>query len=353
MVVPYNPVVTVKKDQRFKIVFEGDAVCTVKVGDIVVPETTVFDGQSSEILQSIQLSKELGISPKDVKHHLLKSDGEIVDKGDVIARRSIAMGTIERVVKSQHDGRVSMERLNSGVVDIRAPFNDTLLPAGVHGRVSRIMPDRGGRRELELDVTGYVAPAFRCTGKSISGEIFVLKDGASLYRPADVDGQCRGKVVIAGRSLSVSLYEALTEVGARGIVVGGMPRTEYRLISEPSIPIFITEGWGIIPLNRVLLNTLVEHEGDHIYIDEDRGQLLVCPSDPPADMKNLDVEEYAPVSLVKLEKGATVQVWDMPFWGYSGTIMEVMEDEELVKVQLESGRSVVVPPECLMSIGEF
>ncbi len=350
MVVSHIPSVTIKAGQRFLLGFEGESTSLVRVGDTVVPSTTIIEGRSSAILQSINFGKELGIQPRDAEKYLLKAHGEIVDKRDAVARRKMAMGTTERVVRSRFDGRVSTERINSGVLDIQAPFSEASMPSGVHGRVLRIFPERAGKREVEIEVTGYVAKPFLCEGINITGHIHVLKDGSSVYRPSDLEARCKGKVVVAGRSLSLKLYESLIEVGARGVIMGGIPLTEYRVIETVAIPIFVTEGWGVIPINTILLNLLREFEGDSCFLDIERGQLVLCPSKSPLEVDNSHDDRE--VGLSRMEKGLTVQVWDMPYWGYSGKIVQMFEEENLVQVMFDSGRKVLVDQGSVVAISE-
>jgi hypothetical protein len=352
MVVVQEHTVKPAFSQRFRISFEGDAHCAVAHGEKVTPDTVIFEGRTSEILQSINLSKELGVTARETGKFVTIEDGEIVDVGDIIARRSVAMGTVERIVRARTEGRVMLENIQGGFAEIRAPFNEATVTAGVHGRVGRIYPERMGRRVVDLEVAGYVSHPFFCIGESVSGELFIIKEGNSLYRPGDVDGRCKGKIVVAGRSLSVALYESLAEYGARGIIVGGMPKTEKETLSEPSIPIFISEGWGIIPINSVLLQVLQEYEGDHVYIDEDNSKLVIAPSDPAKEIGREKGGFFPRVSVIKLEKGMDVQIWDMPYWGYSGKVLDILEDESLVKVMLASGKTLAVPDGVVTAIAD-
>lgn len=352
MIVAQEHTVRPAFSQRFRISFEGEAYCSVAHGEKVTPGTVIFEGRTSEILQSINLSKELGVPAREAVKFITIDDGEIVDVGDIIARRSVAMGTVDRIVRARTEGRIMLENISEGFAEIRAPFSDAVVKAGVYGRVGRIYPERMGRRVVDLEVSGFVAEPFFCIGESVSGEIFIIKEGDSLYRPGDVDGRCKGKVVVAGRSLSVALYESLAEYGARGIIVGGMPKTEQAILSEPTIPIFISEGWGIIPINSVLLQVLQEYEGDLAYIDEDKGQLVIAPSDPGKELDKETGGVHPRVSVIKLEKGMNVQVWDMPYWGYSGKVMDVLDDERLVKVMIASGRTLAVPDGVVTAIAD-
>ena len=160
MIVAQEHTVRPAFSQRFRILFEGDACCSVAHGEKVTPETVIFEGRTSEILQSINLSKELGVSASEVAKFITIDDGEIVDVGDVIARRSVAMGTVDRIVRARMEGRIVLENISGGFAEIRAPFNDAVVKAGVHGRVGRIYPERMGRRVVDLDVNGFVSEPF-------------------------------------------------------------------------------------------------------------------------------------------------------------------------------------------------
>lgn len=341
MIVPCKQSIEVCDGVSVTLVFEGESTCLVKAGDTVVPKTVILEGRSSRVLQSIQLARELGVRPSDVRKFVTKSDGEIVDKGEILARRTVAMGTVERIVKAIVEGRISLSRIGSGVIDILAPFSEIDLEAGFHGKVVRIMPARQGRREVHLGVTGYVTTPFETVGGQVSGKIHLLKTGTSLYRPADVSGKTKGKIVVAGRSLSVQLYEALVSAGACGVIVGGMPLTEFRVFEEFPIPIAITEGWGVIPINAPLMEVLAENDGDMCFMDADQGRFVLCPSDA-VPKSTVDKMTDPGVTLEELEEGDVVQVWDMPYWGFSGEVKNIMEDERLVRVSFDSGRTVAL-----------
>lgn len=347
MIVPLHVTVKTMPNQRFVISFAGDAACLVRVGDVVVPSTIIFEGRSSEILQTVHLCKELGVPLGDVEKYLRKTDGVIVEEGDVIAYRTVAVGTVERVVKALTDGRISTARLDTGVVDIRAPFVSASIPAGVHGRVSKIVPERNGERTIELSVTGHTAAPFICRGPDVSAPLFMLKDGMSLYRPSDVPEDCKGKIVVAGRSLSLALYEKLVSMGSSGVIAGGIPFTEWALFDQCAVPVFITEGWGVIPVNSVLMAVLTECAGDFCFLNCSENKMVICPSGVIPSP-----EESCPVSLVDLSPGQEVQIWDMPYWGVCGTVVSIHEPEELVQVLFKSGEKVVVGVRSITAIGE-
>lgn len=343
------------KDGEFRISFVGDAVCPLKVGDRVDSSSVIFEGNISELLQSVDLPKELGVKPQAVSEFILKDDGEIVDEKDVIARRMVSLGMAERVVRADVEGRISFERLESGILDIMSPFTDSSITAGVVGRVKAILPGREFHREIIISVDGEIMYPFTHLGRSVSAKLTFLKDGDSIYTSSDVDSSYKGFIVVTGRSLTSKLYESLVSVGVLGIVAGGMDYESFKGLKDIPIPLFITEGWGIIPINIALMQVLKHNEGKPVYLDCKNGYLLIPSKTYSGSMGG--VSENIPhgcmnVSdeVVKLEKEMVVQIWDMPYWGYSGVVTDVLEEEGLVQVALGSSRKILARPESLKVI---
>jgi len=103
----------------------------------------------------------------------------------------------------------------------------------------------------------------------------------------------------------------------------------------------------------VLHGVLKEHTDAVGYIDPEEGTLLVCPASGGIDVESGGIYQAGlPGEPMLLTKGQKVQVWDMPFWGYCGTVRDVLENEDLAQVLLGSGQKVLVPSGCLVAIGE-
>ncbi len=340
------------KDQDFRIRFIGDAACCVKAGDAVKSDTAIFDGKVSQNLQSISLCKELSVKAEQAKDFLLKSDGEIVDVGEVIAARSVGMGFTEKVVKSKVEGRVSLSKIQHGIVSIMSPFTDAVLTAGVSGKVKHVVPAVNDEREIVLSVTGYVfVPALRLncsTSVGASGPLYIVKNGNSIYRASDITSECEGKIVVVGRRLTVQLYEAAVEAGAKGIIAGGIPRSDFRVLSDTAIPVFITEGWGPVPFSIDLMDVFKKETGSPTFMDVAASKLVIFPTKLKDESKKLD--SVAAASVVELAKGQLVKILDYPYFNYSGTIVDILVDECLVNVELESGKKIVLGPGCFKVI---
>lgn len=344
MLVARDKALQFKKNQDFALQFEGDSVCLLKVGDVVNPSTIVFEGQSSSLLQSMSISRELGVSPPQVKNYMTVSDGEIVDKGEVIAKRSVSMGMMERVVKSISEGRLSYRRIDGGVVDIMSPFSDSTVTAGVSGRVKMVVPESNQKRQVIFSTDAYVRYPVIVDGESVSGRLEIIKDGSSLYFPEDVGSDCKGKIVVAGRELNPTLYESLIEAGAIGVMVGGINRSDFSSLGVKAIPIFVMEGWGVVPINSILLDFLVNSKGAYTYLDVTNEKVVVHNPD------YVITEESESDFLMEIEEGMIIQVWDQPYWGYSGIVENVLDEEDLIQVRFSSGRRVLVDPKSVRVI---
>lgn len=342
-------------DQDFPVRFRGDAACNVDVGQEVTPSTVIFEGKESSIEQAINVSKELGVDPSDTKNFLEVSDGEIVDDGDVIAKRSVSIGMAERFVRVSEDGRISLDRVESGFVDVMSAFTETTKKSGVKGVVKSVIPgDRRGR-EVILSVDGFVFEPFGSRGDDAVGELKFMKEGNSVYTAGDVDEDYEAKVVVAGRLFSRKLYEELVEVGAAGVIFGGAGIKEFNEIKEWPIPIAVTEGWGTVPINAVVIDFFRKAGDITVYLDSLSDSVLFYVNSQSDDLieefggeilkdESDFVEKIAQRSrcFQEIELGRYVKVLDLPFWGYSGRVVDILEEDDLVKIQLESKRIIVV-----------
>ncbi|MBN1618774.1 hypothetical protein JW887_05550 [Candidatus Dojkabacteria bacterium] len=335
-------------DEEISIDFSGSASCVVSKGDEISPDSLIFEGESSEVLQSINLPKDLGVNVDEVGKYLLKDQGEIIDKGEVIARRSVSFGLAEKIAFSQYNGKVALDRLSSGFVDIMAPSEYSSVKAGIYGKVFNILPLSNYRRSISFSVNGFVAKAFTCVGESKGGKLKLIKDGNSMYSTSDIDESCKGKILVLGRKLTFKLYEAAVENDVSGIIVGAVDRAEFDGIKDEVIPIFVTEGWGTIPINAVLLDLLSSHKDKFTYLDVDRESIVLYHDDREnikkrsffvniPDFNNVDI---CPVRLVKI--GDFVKILDLPFWGYTAKVISIMDNEDLIQVILDSGRKVLL-----------
>lgn len=352
MIASYRAKVIARPHIKYLLRFEGEASVKVKVGDRVVPSTVIFEGNESVVLESFNMCRELAVTPEQVIKYLNMADGEIIDRGDVVARRFVAVGTVERVVKAQRAGRVSYARVQSGIIDILSPFAEAEVEAGVHGKVLFVYPEQGHHRDVVFDVTAYTASVFESVGDEMSGEIRIMKDGLSIYRPCDADSSYRGKIVIAGRSLSVALYDALVEAGARGIIVGGMQKSEFGALKNPAVPIAVTEGWGIIPINSVLMSVFREHEGDVAFLTPREGFVAVCPSDVIPEVEGRGFVSETETAVAEVQKGQHVQIWDLPYWGFCGTVVNTMETDGLVQIAIGGENKILIDVRSIDIIGE-
>jgi hypothetical protein len=353
MLILKDPRIRFKKNQKFPIKFRGEGVCPVKANDKVDPSTVLFEGSQTNILQSIDLPKELAISPDKARKYILKSEGEIVEEGDILARRTVSLGIMEKLVRSEFEGKVSFERLDKGILDIMAPSRESVMTAGMHGRVAHVMPsDKNSYREVVLKVDGLQVNAAIAFGEKVSANLALLKNGNSVYRASDVTESFKGKIVVAGRHLNVKLYEALIEAGVKGIIAGGVASQGFNIIREKSVPTAILEGWGVIPINNVVIDMLRHYENAPVLIDSSKNKIFVYPAGDGEDLsKNYLNDDFSymlaanTADIVEACEDMKVQIWDEPFWGYSGKIVDVLNDDDLINIELSTGSKVLVEPQ--------
>jgi hypothetical protein len=135
------------------------------------------------------------------------------------------------------------------------------------------------------------------------------------------------------------LYESIVEAGAIGVIVGGVSRTDFSSMGHKAIPIFVMEGWGTVPLDNILIEFFRNSAGKPVYLDVSSEKIVVYNPDYEGTSDRIGYD-----FLVDIEEGMKVQVWDLPYWGYSGTVENVMDEEDLLQVKFSSGRKILVDP---------
>jgi hypothetical protein len=185
--------------------------------------------------------------------------------------------------------------------------------------------------------------------------------------------------VLAGRFLNLKLYESLVGAGAVGVVAGGIGVEDYREILKKPVPVSVLGGFGVIPVPNIVLDLFEKYPDTSVLIKPDQkhnnknnnyddakmkvlkmqsGSIFVYPRGEGEELVKKASEgdlgyprEDDTAVLASVRVGDKVQIWDPPFWGYSGQVSDVLEDEGLLNVKLVSGRKALVEPELVRIIG--
>ncbi|MCS7299936.1 MAG: hypothetical protein NZ556_00060 [Fimbriimonadales bacterium] len=362
----YTPGLTVSantvilKTRRLPI--KGEVL--VQEGDTVQPDTVVARALLPGILQTVRVAQMLGIEPKQIHSALKVKEGDAVEKDQIIAETKGFLGLFRGVAKSPVQGTVELISEVTGHVGVRQPPTVIDVNAYVQGRVVKVLPQEGA----VIETQGALIQGIFGVGGERRGTLRVLAQTpndvlTAQHIPSDVQGQ----ILVGGAAVEADAIHRAAELGAVGIVAGGIRDTDLirylgrdigvAITGSEDIPlsIIITEGFGTIQMANRTFRLLKSLEGKTASINgatQIRAGVIrpeiVVPLEDPSRLPESPPAREAQT----LELGSTVRVIREPYFGRLGTVFELPPElveiesgthARVLKAKLDDGTIVVVP----------
>lgn len=360
----YTPGLTVSGDiivQRIRrLPIKGDVL--VKVGDPVEPEDVVAQALLPGPLQTIKLSEKLGVEPREVKDFFEAKIGDALAKGQEIARTKGFLGMGKQLVTSDFAGTVEAISEVSGQVLIREAPIPVDVRAYLKGTIKDVMPQEG----VIVETRGAMVQGIFGVGGERHGTIRVAVSGPSDILDASAIGPSdNGKIVVGGAGMTFEAIQRATEVGAVGVIAGGLKDSDLvRFLGYDigvaitgqeaiGITLMVTEGFGTLAMAERTFNLLKTIEGKLASING-ATQIRAGVIRPEVIVPLETVGGEAPVVAkgLELKIGTPIRVIREPYFGRLGNVTElpaqlmVVEsgtEVRVLKATLEDGNEVCVP----------
>ncbi len=364
-----SPHTTIEKLRRLPL--KGTVLA--KEGQVVAPDTVVARTELPGIMQTIKLAERMGIEPSDVPGVLRVREGDPVQVGDVLDESKGLFGRFFRSeFRSPVRGTVELISPATGHIGIREAPTPVERDAYIRGTVTQVIPEEG----VVITCEGALAQGIFGVGGERRGEIAVVVSGPDQPLTEGLIAEAhRGKVVIGGSNVSGAALRRAAEVGAAGIVVGGVIDRELMdylsealhqpgfdigvaITGQEPIPftLILTEGFGTIAMAERTFALFRSLEGKMASINGAtqiragviRPEVIVPLSDTPEAASA--AQESADAGQLTL--GTPIRIIREPYFGQLGTVTGLppelvqVESGTLVRVleaRLADGRSVVVP----------
>lgn len=305
----------------------GPGKIMVRVGEEVTPDTVLGEAQISAGFRKVSLAQTLGVSPGSVEKILIKKPGEVVYKGEPLARAKKLLGLRSSVYLSPAEGVV--EGVQDGEVTIRLVPSEVKLLAGFNGQVNEIKEGEG----VTIKTIASRTKGVFGIGRERFGTIRLAGKRDEFLLPQHLDAECVGKIVVGGALLTGDTIEKALAIGVKGIVTGGINFHEtlgWAEGSDVGISIVVTGGYGLHPIDEAIYKALGGHEGQYGSISGGSGEVLISGS---GEAKG------KPAPLWKeLKLGDVVRVVAGADLGHSGPAEKISTEE----VKLSSGISAKV-----------
>jgi len=347
----------VRKIRRLPI--KGEVLVTAGQG--VQPETVVARAQLPGDPLTINLAYQLGIDPSDVPGAMLFKEGDAVSEGQLMAKTAAFFGLIKREAKSPADGTIEMISPITGKVTLRQPPVPIDVKAYIEATVSEIMPEEGAVLETRA---AFIQGIFGVGGEREGNIQLVVDDPAEELTADKVPDDCSGVILVGGSLVSGEALRRAAQVGAAGVVAGGI--IDEDLVSllghdlgvaitgheDLTLTVIITEGFGRIRMADKTFALLKSLDGRRASINgatQIRAGVMrpeiICPGEAG------DGEESV-VSSSGLEPGTPIRCIREPFFGLLGAVTELPPELQtietgaqvrILRARLNDGREVLIP----------
>jgi hypothetical protein len=348
----------VRKTRRLPLLGE----VLIEKGKAVSPDMIVARTDIPGNPQTVNVANALGVEPEDIGDFMLKKVGDPVKQGEILAEYRSFFGLFKHTVTSPVDATVEMISTVTGQVTLREPPIPIQVDAYIDGVVEEVLPKEG----VIIKTEGAFIQGIFGVGGETQGVIRVAVDGPDdVLEASHIVADDKGKIVIGGSLVSAEAIKKAGEVGARGIVAGGIIDTDLiaylghdigvAITGHEDVPVtvIITEGFGRMRMANRTFELLKNLQGFKASINGAtqiragvmRPEIIVPGYQPKESGKEQDLSQG-------LVPGTPLRIIREPYFGKLAEVvdlppeLQVIETEAHVRIlraKLADGTIVTVP----------
>jgi hypothetical protein len=337
----------------------------VKKGDKVTANDLVAETFLPGNVLPMNLANKLGVTANLVMEYLKVQPGQILKKGDILAENKglFGLGFFKTKVVSPIDGEVESISHHTGQILLREPRIPVQIKAFIDGLVVEVIPEEGVVIENK---SAYIQGIFGIAGETTGVIKVLVNDGTQELSENLIDDSCKGKLIVGGSMVSLKAIKRAIEVGANGIICGGIDDQDIKTLlgydigvaitgyEKLGISILITEGFGNIKMADKTFELLKKFNGKQASM-HGKTQIRAGVIRPeviiPIDFKEdeLIVNE---ATMPTLEPGTLIRIIRQPNFGKIGKVtslpeeLHTVESETKVRIleaELEDGKRLILP----------
>jgi hypothetical protein len=315
----------------------------------------------------VNVATRLGVEPGDLEYYMLKKQGERVSKGEEIAIHKAFFGLFKSSCTSPVDGEIEFISTLTGQVCIREPPKAIEVLAYIPGKVVEVIPQKGAVIETPA---AFVQGIFGVGGEK-RGKLMKIAPPDEPLEAESINPECSGRILFGGSCIDFEALRKASEVGVKGIVVGGIRREDLArflgyeigvaVTGYEDIPfaLIITEGFGNMAMADRTFELLKSFDGREASINgatQIRAGVIrpevIIPLGHEEAKKRESREGTASDSVEGISLGMRVRIIRDPWFGSIGLVTNIprgyhrIETESYVRVlevELSDGKRVIVP----------
>jgi len=335
----------------------------VEQGRRVTAEDLVASTDLPGNVTTVNVARDLNLQPGEVPQAMLKAEGDTVKARELIAEVKALWGLFHSRAVSPLSGTIETISEVTGQVLVRGEPIPVNLDAYVAGTVAEVLGDEG----VIIETTCALLQGIFGFGGEAYGPLALRVDRPEEVLDADaIDESCEGCVIVGGSLVTGEAMNRAVEVGAKGIVVGGIGHEDLDAFlgypigvaitgnEQKGITVVITEGFGRIGMAGRSFGLLAARDGQGASINGAtqiragviRPEVIITYAEGEAP------EASAGEAGVGLRVGTPVRLIREPYFGLIGAVIELPEEPREIETgakvrmlvaELEDGRRVEVP----------
>ena len=172
--------------------YVGHCNPSVKEGDRVDASSVVAHCEVSAGQRLVKVAHTLGIPRRDVKKYLLRSIGDRIYQGEIIARKKGVLGVGRKELKSPADGVITSIDEGGDIIVKFLPMPVRLV-AGASGLISDVREGAIVVRTFGSEIIGSAG-----LGKPREGIVKMIAGQNEFIIPQKIDAACQGRIIVGG-----------------------------------------------------------------------------------------------------------------------------------------------------------
>jgi hypothetical protein len=351
--------IVVRRTRRLPI--KGEVL--VGIGDSVDPSTPIARALLPGNLQTLRIADPLGVEPKDAQAFMVVKVGDHVEKGDLVATGKKLFGIFKApVANSEHTGTLESFSEITGNALIREPSIPIDMNAYIKGKVAEILPEEGAiietRCAMVQGIFGVGGERQGVLRQAVATADEVIDEKHIL----DTDA---GKILVGGAGMTAAAIKRASDVGAAGIIAGGLKDSDlieflgYDIgvaitgSEKINLTLMVTEGFGFLPMAARTFELLASLEGHDCSINgatQIRAGVIRPELIVPEPRTTGEASQEAKV--LSLNIGTQIRVIREPYFGLLASVTDLPPElvtldsgthVRVLRAKLNSGEEVTVP----------
>lgn len=335
-----------------------------KVGDKVTMDEVVARTELPGNVVSINVVNLLGIQPQEINDFMLKKEGDKISKDEPMAATKPFIKWFKTEVKSPVNGTIESISPVTGQVLLREPPMPIEVKAYVDGIVTKVFPEEG----IEVETVATFIQGIFGIGGEVNGVLkFAVNSPNEKLSVEKITPDFKGAIIVGGSFAGHAAIKKCIEVGAKGLIVGGIHDGDLRQIlgydlgvaitgsEDVGITLLLTEGFGEIAISEKSFQTLKKREGEiasisgatQIRAGVIRPEIIISFKDAnKSDIKQIDDKESY------IDIGSPIRVIRQPYFGKLGVVsalpveLQKIDSEthaRVLEVAFQDGSKAIVP----------